>query len=231
MTGIKKRSPTNKEFKTNFQKLASTATKKGHLTDQTKKADDNAVEIGTLVRIVRDKMYENGWEVKVGTGSESKTYMCSYGDGVLCIPESTVTDQYLVPKEKTEVEVSIDKKSKIYTIKKIKTNNTKPIALYDDLLTISTNTNTNTNGNVSASIEVSNDSVNLKTNSVKITSDNEEIDLVKSHKTVKSLSEENESVQKELKALKNEKDALWERIESLESRLDGQSQDDSKEGE
>ena len=45
MTGIRKRSPTNKEFKTNFQGLASTKTKKGHLNNQEKKLTlDNTIK-------------------------------------------------------------------------------------------------------------------------------------------------------------------------------------------
>lgn len=190
MTGIRKRSPTNKEFKTNFQGLASTRTKKGHLTNQEKKASDNAVETGTLIRISKEKLYENGWEVQVGTDSDAVTYMCSYGDGVLYLPDSTETDVYYIPKEKTEVELVIDKQTKIYTITKINTLNKKPIALYENKLTISTNTNTNTNSDVNTSIEVSNNSVNINSDIVTITdSQNNQVDLVESQKKVDSLLE------------------------------------------
>lgn len=214
MTGIRKRSPTNKEFKTNFQGLASTKTKKGHLNNQQeKKPSDNAKENGILVRIHKNKLYENGWEVKVGTGNEAVTYMCSYGDAVLYIPESTLTGKYYVPKQKTEVEVTIDKKSKIYTITKINTLNKKPIALYENNLTISTNTNTDTNSNVTTSIEVSNDSVNIKSDNVTITdSNNNKIDLVATQTTTAQ----------QIIDLKEQNQSLLERIEILENKVNTQ---------
>lgn len=208
MTGIKRRSPTNKEFRTHFQDFASTQTKKGHLNNKSQK-NKNEKETGVLIRIIRDKMYENGWEVKVGTGNEAKTYMCSLDSSVLYIPKSTVTDQYLVPEQKTEVEVNIDTKSQIYSITKIKSTNVTPLALYDNVLTIATNTNTDTNQDVTASIELSKTSINIKSDDVKITdSEDNKIDLIDLHSQVITLNQE--------------KQALWEKIEQLEKQVNGE---------
>lgn len=220
MTGIRRRSPTNKEFKTNFQGLAATKTKKGHLdSQQEKKASDNAKEVGTLIRITKDKLYENGWEVQVGSGSGAKTYMCSYQDGVLYIPPFTETDKYYVMKEKVEVEISIDKQTKVYNITKINTLNKKPLALYNEKLTISTNTNTNTNSNVETSIEVSNNSVEINSDNIIINdSNNNKINLIESQvnntEKITKLEEDNAILQESNKT-------LLQRIEILEEKVNG----------
>lgn len=213
MSGIRKRSPTNKEFKTNFQGLASTKTKKGHLTSQERESDDVAREYGTLIRIHKNKMYENGWEVQVGTDKDAVTYMCSYQSSVLYIPDSTETDSYYVPKQKTQVEVNIDKKSKIYTIVKINSLNKTPIALYENNLTISTNTNEDTNKDVKASIEVSNESITLKSNNIVIKdSDNNKINLVESNKNLSNL-------QQEVSDLKDEKEKITVEISTVKESI------------
>lgn len=218
MVGIKKRNPTNKEFRNHFQDFASTETKKGHLNSKSQK-NKNSKEIGVLVRIIRDKLYENGWEVEVGTGNEKKTYMCSLDSAVLYAPDSEVTEKYLVPKQKTEVEITIDTKSQIYRITKIRSGNIKPIALFENVLTISTNTNTDTNSDVSASIELSKDTINIKSDNVKITdSNNKQIDLI--------------GLQSEVETLNQEKQALWERIENLEKQVTTQqSNEENNNGE
>ena len=218
MVGIKKRAPTNKEFRNHFQDFASTKTKKGHLNSKSQKSK-NSKEIGVLVRIIRDKLYENGWEVEVGTGKKKKTYMCSLDSSVLYIPDSEITEKYLVPKQKTEVEITIDTKSQIYRITKIKSRNIKPIALFEDVLTISTNTNTDTNSDVSASIELSKDTVNIKSDNVKITdSNNKQIDLI--------------GLQIEVETLNQEKQALWEKIENIEKQVTiQQSNEENNNGE
>ncbi len=218
MVGIKKRAPTNKEFRNHFQDFASTETKKGHLNSKSQKSK-NSKEIGVLIRIIRDKLYENGWEVEVGTGSEKKTYMCSLDSAVLYAPDSEVTEKYLVPKQKTEVEITIDTKSQIYRITKIRSGNIKPIALFENVLTISTNTNTDTNSDVSASIELSKDTINIKSDNVKITdSNNKQIDLI--------------GLQSEVETLSQEKQALWERIENLEKQVTTQqSNEENNNGE
>lgn len=220
MTGIRKRSPTNKEFKTNFQGLAGTRTKKGHLNSQERESDDVSRETGTLIRIHKKKLYEDGWEVQVGTDKDAKTYMCSYQSGVLYIPDSTETDEYYVPKQKTQVEVNIDKKSKIYTIVKINSLNKKPIALFEDNLTISTNTNENTNSDVEASIEVSTKSITLKSDNVVVLDSNDnKIDLVESNKDLnelkKDVSDFKEKNVIEITTLNEEKEKTQNEISNL----------------
>lgn len=207
MTGIKKRTPTNKEFKTNFQGLASTKPKKGHLTDQSKKAEDVASEIGELIRIEKDKLYENGWEVKVGKGSSATTYKCSYGSGIMYIPDSNITDKYYVPKKKTEVEVTIDKKSKVYTVVKINTSNKKPVALFENTLTISTNTNKINIKDFMAQIQITQDVIKMQA---------EKIALIDKDKNTVNLMES----QKKIQDLENQNNLLLERIEILEKKID-----------
>lgn len=231
MVGIKKRSPTNKEFKSNFQKLASTKTKKGHLTNQEKEADDIAKKTGILVKINRKKLYENGWEVKVGTGNDAVTYMCSYGDGVMYIPDSTITDAYFVPKGKVEVEITIDKKTKIYTITKINTNNKKPIALFENVLTLSTDTNTESSKNT-ASIVLSKDSVNINSDNVVIKdSDDNQIDLKESQKQIDTLQNENKEIKDTVKSLNETNASLLQRIEILENKISETENSETENGE
>lgn len=237
MTGIRKRAPTNKEFKNNFQGLASTRVKKGHLTGKEKKPEDNAKEVGTLVRINRAKLYENGWEVKVGTGNDAVTYNCSYGDGVMYIPDSTITKQYFVPKGKVEVEVTIDKKSKIYTITKLNTDNKKAVAVYENLLTLAISTDEN--DDVDASIQLSKSSVNIKSDNVIITnSDDEEIDLIESQTALKESQEKIETLEKNVESLSKTKESLEtevsslkEKIKAIEIHLSEDTEDENSEGE
>ena len=192
MAIMKSRSPTNKEFKTNFQKLASDRPKKGHLDSQDKKASDNAIETGRLIRVDRDKFYSNGWEVKIGKGSNAKTYMCSNIDPY--IPPFRETKKYLVFKGNVEVEVSIDKKNKVYQITRINSANKKAMSLYEDLVVISQNENEKTKDKKNPSIEVGKGKINLKSDEIKITdSDNNEIDLVG---TIKELQEQIKQMQK-----------------------------------
>lgn len=220
MVGVKKRSPTNKEFKSNFQKLAATKTKKGHLTNQEREADDVAKENGILVRINRKKLYEKGWEVKVGTGNDAVTYMCSYGDGVMYIPDCTVTDEYFVPKGNVEVEITVDKKTKIYTVTKINSTNKKPIALFENILTLSTDTNTDTNKKNTASIVLSSDSVNINSDKVTITdSDDNQIDLKESQQQINDLQDENKEIKDQVDSLSKENDNLIKRIQILEEKV------------
>lgn len=208
MVGIKKRSPTNKEFRTHFQDFASTQTKKGHLNNTSQKSKIGK-ETGVIIRILKDKIYENGWEVKVGTGNESKKYMCSIDSSILYMPKSTITDKYYIPEQKTEVEISIDTKSQIYSITKIKSTDTIPLALYDGVLTISTNTNTDTNSSVTSSIKLSDTSIDIISDKVQITdSNNNQVDLIDLHSQVITLSQE--------------KEALWEKINKLEKQINGE---------
>lgn len=213
MTGIKKRSPTNKEFKKNFQGLAGTRVQKGHLNDQEKKASDSGIEEGTLIRVERSKYDSNGWEVKVGTGKNAKTYMCTNLDNE--IPPFTETDKYLVFKGTIKVDVSIDKKSKIYQITNIKTAKKQPMVLYDDKLLLSTSTNEKISNLGKAAIEITDKAINLKSDEVKITdNNNNEINL----NEVVRLKSENSTLKNQISNLKSEQESLVKRIEVIEKK-------------
>lgn len=149
--------PTNKYFRNKFQDFASTKTKKGHLN---KSGDDEGTKTltGVLVKVSKQKMYDNGWLVET---TDKKQYWCSYGDGVLCLPDSVESKEYYTPKKNVEVEISVDEDNKIYTITRLKDPNKKPLALYSDTLEISLNTNTDTNKDNSASIQVSQNDISL----------------------------------------------------------------------
>lgn len=222
MTGTKRRSPTNKEFKKNFENFASKRMKKGHLNDsQERKSGDNTLEEGILVRIHRKKLYKNGWEVKVGTGKDAKTYMCSYDNGVVDIPDSTETKQYYIPKKKIKVEVSIDKKTKIYKITKIKTQSKNTATLYKKLLKISTNNDENSSEKSKTSLEISDNSINIKSNNVTITDeDDNEIDLIESNKKLNKVEEDHEETKTKLKTVSEESTETKEKIELLLNRIE-----------
>ena len=149
--------PTNKYFRNKFQDFASTKTKKGHLDNSDDKEGTKTLT-GTLVKVSKQKMYTDGWLVET---TEKKQYWCSYGDGVIALPDSTESAEYYTPKKKVEVEINIDEDNKVYILTRLKDPNKKPIALYSDKLEISTNTNTDTNKNNTAKIEVSKNDISL----------------------------------------------------------------------
>lgn len=220
MTGIKKRSPTNKEFKRNFQGLASTKTKKGHLNNnQERKSSDKQSAEGILVRIKIDKIDDDGWEVEVGTGNDKKKYMCSDSRGGLMIPDSTISKnkKYYIPKNKTEVEIDIDKKSKIYTITRIRSDKQIPLAKFSDKLYLSVNSNTKNNKKVSALLTMSNNKITVQADNV-VVKDNEDnsIDLVEAHK------EQTQTI----KVLQQERKSLEERIQILEEKINKQENEE-----
>lgn len=214
MTGIRKRSPTNKEFKKNFQGLASTRVQKGHLNNQEKKASDSGTEEGVLIRVERAKYNSDGWEVKLGKGKGAKVYMCTNLDNE--IPPFNATDKYLVFKGTVKVDVSIDKKSKIYQITNIKTAKKKPMVLYNNTLVLSTDNNETTNIGL-ASIEVKEQSINLNSSKVTITDDdNNEINLVESQKELDELKTENSDLKDQVSNLEEAQKSLLKRIEIIE---------------
>lgn len=152
-------SPTNKKFKSHFENFASEKVKKGHLNNkEDRDAEDTTLKNGVLKKIDRDKIYDKGWYVEI----DKATKQCSYSNNVVSIPPCTESGRFLVPKKKCEVEVQLDKKSKIYSITRIKDVNLTPIALYEDSLTISTNTNTKTNKDNTAKIKVNKTSIQLE---------------------------------------------------------------------
>ena len=115
MVNSKRYNPTIERFRKHTQGFVSGKTKKGHLDDKKEDDKNSKKEEGILVRIDKRKINDNGWRVKVG----NKTYDCSYGDNISYRPDCVETGHYLVPKKQCKVEVSINKKSKIYTITKI----------------------------------------------------------------------------------------------------------------
>lgn len=149
--------PTNKFFRNKFQDFASTKTKKGHL-DKSDDKEGTKTLTGVLIKVSKQKMYDDGWLVET---SDKKQYWCSYGDGVLALPDSTESEQYYVPKKKIEAEITVDEDNKVYILTRLKDPNKKPIALYADKLEISTNTNTDTNKDNTAKIEVSKNDISL----------------------------------------------------------------------
>lgn len=125
MVDSKKYNPTIKRFQEHTKNFVEGKTKKGHLSDEDRKGKDHKREKGILKRVIISKLRSNGWEVVV----DKKTYMCTYGDNIIYLPPYTKTQQYYIPKKKCEVEVNIDKKSKIYTITKINDINKQPIEM------------------------------------------------------------------------------------------------------
>lgn len=117
MVDSKRYDPTITRFQKHTKNFVSGKTKKGHLNNEEREPGDYIKEEGTLVRIDKNNLQGKSWEVKV----DNKTYMCSYyGNSFLFLPNCTTNGKYYIPKKEYKVEVSIDKKSKIYTITKIK---------------------------------------------------------------------------------------------------------------
>ena len=183
MDNIHRREPTNKEFKTNFQGLAATKTKKGHLNDQERKKDDKQSTEGVLKRILISKIDTNGWDVVVGKGSDTHTYHCVNPLGSLLIPDSTISTNklYYIPKNKTAVDIDIDKKSHIYTITRVKGQQI-PLASFNDKLYLSVDTNSKTNSDINAEITMSKDDITLQGDNIVVKdNDDNEVNLIDAH--------------------------------------------------
>ena len=226
--------PTNKQLKGGVQGLADTRPKKGHLTNQERKKDDKQSATGVLVHILRKKIDSDGWIVDVGTGKNKSRYHCVNGTGGMYIPDSNVTDTMYVPKVKTEVNIDIDKKSKIYTITKIISDKKISLASFEDMLYISTNNNENTNQDVNASIVMTKDIVNLKANEIIIEdNDGTEINLIQTTKqqqeSVQQQQQAIEELQESNKQLSSENTSLLQRVEILEETLKSVTNDDTEE--
>lgn len=104
--------PSNKKFVDNFQKLSGFKSRKGHLTTQDK---DSYFQEGTITKIIKDKVYLNGWEVKL---DNNKVKWCTYEpDGMIILPEYTETSKYFVPKkDHNKCQVLINESEKKYRI-------------------------------------------------------------------------------------------------------------------
>ena len=134
MVDTKRYSPTNKRFQKHTQAFVSGKTKKGHLSSEEREAGDVVKETGLLVKVNKNNIQGNGWEVKI----DNKTYMCTYGDNIIYLPPCTLNGSYYLPKKECKVEVSIDKKSKIYTITKIDDPDKQPISIMNNSITLQT---------------------------------------------------------------------------------------------
>ena len=98
-----------------------------------------------MVKVNRNNLQGRSWEVKVG----EKTLMCTYGDNIIYLPDCTRNGSYYIPKKECKVEVSIDKKTKINTITRIKDPNKQPISMIDNTIKLQ--------GNGTASVVVGED--------------------------------------------------------------------------
>lgn len=188
MVDSKRYNPSNKRFQEHTKHFVEGTTLKGHLNEEKKKKDKYKTT-GILVRIVKAKIYSNGWETKV----DKKKINCNYGDNIIYLPPCTSTDLYYIPKKKCEVEISIDEKSKIHTITKINDPNKVPISLTNDGVTIE--------GSGEATFKITDDDIELSGNvdidgtvkdDIKIdTSEDEElpdeISIVEMYKDIKIL--------------------------------------------
>ena len=148
MVDSKRYDPTITRFQKHTKSFVSGKTKKGHLENEDREAGDVVNEEGVLVRIIKKDIQGKGWEVEV----DKKKYKCSYyGNSFLFLPNCTETDTYYIPKKECKVEISIDKKSKIYTITKIKGLKTSP---NQQLISIIEGAKIDINGGGKASVSV-----------------------------------------------------------------------------
>ena len=127
MVDVKRHTPTNKRFQKYTQSFVEGKTMKGNLNKGDK--DKNSYKVtGILEKIHSKGLDSNGWYVKIN----KKTLQCYYGDNIIYLPPYTVNGDWYIPKSKCEVEVSINEKSNIFTITRIKDPNKKPIAMDND---------------------------------------------------------------------------------------------------
>lgn len=207
-----KRKYTNKHFKDNFVDLASNQVKTGHLTNEAKKDGKDETIEGTLKHILKDRIDSNGWIVEVGTGKQKTQYKCTNPQWTLSMPDSTETETMYVPKTKTRVEFTRNKKTKINTITRV-IGGKSPFSNYQGTLKISIDENDKTNQNVNASITVTADEIELGAKSVVLSANGQKTDLVKTQETQAN----------QIKILINENTILKEKINSIEQKLNGAS--------
>lgn len=142
MVDTKRYDPTITRFQKHTKSFVSGKTKKGHLNNGEREAGDVIKEEGILVKVNGKDLQGKSWYVQVG----KKYYWCTYGDNIVYLPECTKNGDFYIPKKKCKVEISIDKKSKIYTITRINDDTKQPIAMVDNEISLS--------GNVSVSGDV-----------------------------------------------------------------------------
>ena len=162
MVDSKRYNPTITRFQKHTKNFVSGKTKKGHLNDDERDPGDYIKEEGTLVRISKKNIRGKGWEVKV----DNKVYKCSYyGNSFLFLPNCTEDNDYYLPKKEYKVEVSIDKKSKIYTITKIKG---LKLSSNEQLISIIEGDKINIQGGKKTSVEVGQEETSITGDKVNI---------------------------------------------------------------
>lgn len=208
---------TNKEFKDRFEKLASTDVIKGHLTNQKRSPGDSQTVKGVLKHVIRERIDTNGWIVTVGSDKDKSDYSCTNPQWSTTLPSSTITPTLYVPKEKTEVEISLDKKNKIYTILRVISGNVNPFGLYQDTLTVSINQNEKTNGDVNAEVTMTKETINMVADAIVVQdNNNNQINLIENS---------NEQSQK-IEELQQQNSDLRNRIQIIEQQLNSDNEDD-----
>lgn len=122
MADIRKYNPTNQYFKDNFQRFAGTKTKKGDLNNS-----DGSVtyDMGVLKRIEKNKILQNGWIVQVS----DKLYHCSNDSETMVVPPCVESQAYYTPKETINVDVSLDKKNKIYKLLRMRLSSRQDVSV------------------------------------------------------------------------------------------------------
>lgn len=136
MVNSKRYDPTITRFQKHTKSFVSGKTKKGHLNkdDDERSTEDVVKEEGKLIEVDSKDLYGKTWVVDVS----GKKYHCTYGDNIIYLPPYTVVGTKYRPKKECKVEISIDKKSKIYTITRILDENKQPISMMNDKVVIQT---------------------------------------------------------------------------------------------
>lgn len=158
MVNSKRYNPSNKRFQKHTQSFVEGKTMKGHLVDGEKKRDKYKTT-GELVKVNKNNLNGTGWYVKI----EKKTLKCNYGDNIYYLPPYTEQGDWYFPKSKCEVEVSVDEKSKIFTITKIKDPKKQPIAMYSEGVRLE--------GSGTSALQVTKDVVNVSGKQMEVQND------------------------------------------------------------
>lgn len=149
MVDSKRYNPSNKRFQEHTKSFIEGTTRKGHLDSKGGKKDKYKT-MGELIRVTIANIRGDGWYCKV---DEEGYLNCNYGDNVVFLPPHTVSanGMYYIPKSKCEVEISVDKNTKMHTITKINDPNKQVINISNDGVVI--------NGSGDAKLSVEKDNV------------------------------------------------------------------------
>lgn len=160
MVNTKKYTPTNKRFQKHTQSFVTGKTQKGHLNNEDDKKGDVYQTEGVLKKVIRKKLYEDGWVVKV----DNETKNCYYGDNIVYLPPHKTTQEYYIPTTTCKVIVNIDKKQKIYTITRMNDPNKTPISMFDEGLSLKS-------GDGSTELKITNDTTTLSGSNLNVDGD------------------------------------------------------------